>query len=670
MIQRMNPSAVLTIFVVAFAFTAAAYSSSIELAWDASPGPDIAGYNVYRSSQSGNFTSGPMNGPSLISTTWFTDFNVGGGTYYYVVKAVNSGGEESEASNEVRTTVDTQAGQSLTAPTGLTSHCSNDARTFTVSWNPVTEAESYYLRVDYLGNNVNGQVYFTSGLDYYIDRYPDTSFTGNVIPGQGYNWWVHAYSSQVGDIAGWGPGIGPLSASTLTCASEVDVTPPIVSITAPLQGAAMSSSAGITVSASAVDDVGVAGVQFKLNGANLGAEITTAPYTVLWNAKKAAAGIYTIQAVARDAAGNQAVSAPISVTIAKRNGSVLSESAMASDPLREGRLYVNVDGRVNTGLFMVNEESEDAVISFYFTDAKGYDFGHGRFTLEAKDSVSAFVNEAPFNLAKAFEGTLTFYSSQPVTVTGLRRLVNERDDFLITAIPAISPVTAMAARSVVLPHFADGGGWSTQVVLINPTDHPIAGTVQFFGLTADGVTDPCFDYAIPPRTSARVATSNGGSQVQSGYVVATAREGHAAPHVFSMFSFSNQEATVSQTSVPAVSSGTAFRTYAEKLETVRSGFAIANPSAASTWTTFELLSIDGSFMNMSASMEIPARGHIAQFIDDLFPAIPEGFQGMLRIVATHAVGVIGLRFENNERGDWIVTGMPVINLAAEAKWNL
>ena len=46
------------------------------------------------------------------------------------------------------------------------------------------------------------------------------------------------------------------------------------------------------------------GVQFKLDGANLGSEDTSAPYAVTWNTATAANGPHTLSAVARDAAGN------------------------------------------------------------------------------------------------------------------------------------------------------------------------------------------------------------------------------------------------------------------------------------------------------------------------------------------------------------------------------
>ena len=81
---------------------------------------------------------------------------------------------------------------------------------------------------------------------------------------------------------------------------------PTVSISAPASGSTVSGS--VTVTATASDNVGVASVQFRLNGANLGSPDTTAPYTAAWNTSLATNGPYTLTAVARDAAGNERVS--------------------------------------------------------------------------------------------------------------------------------------------------------------------------------------------------------------------------------------------------------------------------------------------------------------------------------------------------------------------------
>src|SRR6267142_1416684 len=101
---------------------------------------------------------------------------------------------------------------------------------------------------------------------------------------------------------GWQITQGFKNAST----PPADTTPPTVSITSPTGGSTVSAT--ITVSGTASDNVGVVGVQFKLDGANLGAEDTTSPYSVSWNTTTATNGTQTLTAVARDAAGNTTTS--------------------------------------------------------------------------------------------------------------------------------------------------------------------------------------------------------------------------------------------------------------------------------------------------------------------------------------------------------------------------
>jgi len=92
-----------------------------------------------------------------------------------------------------------------------------------------------------------------------------------------------------------------------------DTESPTVILTAPVNGSVISGI--ITVSASASDNVGVAGVQFELDGINLGAEDTSAPYEISWNTTTIANGTYTLTAIAKDAAGNTTTSSLITVTV-------------------------------------------------------------------------------------------------------------------------------------------------------------------------------------------------------------------------------------------------------------------------------------------------------------------------------------------------------------------
>jgi hypothetical protein len=61
--------------------------------------------------------------------------------------------------------------------------------------------------------------------------------------------------------------------------------------------------------------VSVSGVQFKLDGANLGTEDTASPYSVSWDTTTATNGSHTLTAVARDAASNSTTSAGVTVTV-------------------------------------------------------------------------------------------------------------------------------------------------------------------------------------------------------------------------------------------------------------------------------------------------------------------------------------------------------------------
>jgi len=126
--------------------------------------------------------------------------------------------------------------------------------------------------------------------------------------------------------------VAPVSVNHIVLAPNahsLDSTAPVVSITSPSNGTAVSGAA-VTVSANASDDIGVVGVQFKLDGANLGAEDASAPYSVTWNTTLVADGSHTLTAVARDAAGNQGTATGVSVIVSNAIVTVLPTVTITS----------------------------------------------------------------------------------------------------------------------------------------------------------------------------------------------------------------------------------------------------------------------------------------------------------------------------------------------------
>ena len=360
------------------------------------------------------------------------------------------------------------------------------------------------------------------------------------------------------------------------------------------------------------------------------------------------------------------------------NGILVSEAGVpAAAPVLEGRIFAETAGPVRTGLALANPNDAPATIAFFFTNSEGIDSGHGTFTLGPREQIARFLDEGPFNGGSEMLGTFTFTSNQPVAVIALRGFVNERSEFLMTTLP-VAPLAVPTTGTVYFPHFADGGGWTTQVILVNPTHAPIRGSVQFFGsgseteaaaprtLTlADGRNGSTFSYAIPPRSAIRLRTSNPAGPLRVGSVRAVPAPGQPAPSGVSIFTFQKDGTTVSEAGVPASTAGTAFRLYVEASGTpgqphsVRSGIALTNTSDALTMVSLELTDLDGTATGSTASLRIPASGHIARFIDEFFPAMTTPFSGILRIASTAPdIAAVGLRLAINPRNDILVTTTP------------
>ncbi len=140
---------------------------------------------------------------------------------------------------------------------------------------------------------------------------------------------------------------GNLSAPSTTVNATTatpDTVSPSVALTGPAAGATVSGT--VTVTANAADNVGVAGVQFLVDGANLGAEDSASPYSVSWNTTGVANGSHTLLARARDAAGNVTTSSPITVTVA--NAQTAGLVAGWSFDEASGTLATDSSGNNNT----------------------------------------------------------------------------------------------------------------------------------------------------------------------------------------------------------------------------------------------------------------------------------------------------------------------------------
>src|SRR5262249_23109956 len=102
----------------------------------------------------------------------------------------------------------------------------------------------------------------------------------------------------------------------------------------------------------------------------------------------------------------------------------------------------------------------------------------------------------------------------------------------------------------------------------------------------------------------------------------------------------------------------------ESTSATATGFALANASDTPATIAFSLYDSDGARIAV-ASRTLLARRQMALFVDDLIPRAL-GLRGTLHISASAPLAGLTLRGTANERGDFILTTLPVSDLVNPA----
>lgn len=311
-------------------FVATVAGSSVNLAWQASTdNVGVVGYDVHRSA-SAVFTPSPTTQIAQVTATSFTDPGRPPGTHYYTVIARDAAGLTSPPATVVPATI---AGD-VTPPTKPANLVATGGiNRVDLTWTAATDdvgVTGYDVHRSPTGN-------FTPTSTNRV-RSVTTTTVADTTPTPG----TYFYVVIARDAAGRS---SPAS-DEATATARAD-TPPTVQVTAPAAGATVQGN--VTLTATASDDVGVAGVQFRVDGVNVGAEDTSAPYTTSWASNSGPNGPRVITAVARDTNGATTTSVSVSVAV---NNVAAPSGLVAAYGFNEssGTAVSDASGRGNAGV--------------------------------------------------------------------------------------------------------------------------------------------------------------------------------------------------------------------------------------------------------------------------------------------------------------------------------
>src|SRR5438093_8220667 len=348
----------------------------------------------------------------------------------------------------------------------------------------------------------------------------------------------------------------------------------------------------------------------------------------------------------------------VAMLINRQNGILISETAAVASPtIQHGMIYVDATSGARTALAIANAGTNDAVVSFSLTGPDGLTIGQGTTVVPARTQIAQFVDERPFNSGSP-KAILIFDSSTPVFVGAMRTLTNERFEFIASALPVID--ANISSGTVVIPQFADGGGWTTQIVMINPSTQIMRGSLQFIDQQTRAVVNS-LNYSIAPQGYYAYQTAGTGPSTQSGFVRVLPVNSGSVPGTFAIFSSRKDGITVTETVLPATGGSNAYRVYTENSSNVQTAIVMANPSPNPVTVGVEATTLSGAPANLSGFLTIPGNGQILTFEGQIpgFEKIDASFEGLLRISSATSIIVVGvLRVRINERGDFIVSAFP------------
>lgn len=324
----------------------------------------------------------------------------------------------------------------------------------------------------------------------------------------------------------------------------------------------------------------------------------------------------------------------------------------------------------NGGATMTLRDRNGAVVA-----TSSFNFGPGQ-------QLAELVSDRFPQAGPGFEGSLQFSTGRNAALlrAAALRYDNPAQDVL-TAMPVVAETTnpdpfvnnpehkaiaRLDRTTLYFPHLADGGGYRSSFLLLNPASAPVTATLEFFAsngsplaLPINGTSRTTHTVQLAARQVARIDTAGSSEEIKWGWARLTASE-RIYWHTLGGSVILQAVRDGSIASEAGVSSSVLmsnFATYVDGTGSAEAGIAVANPRDTAVTLAFTLRDSSGALLAGPMVRDVPARGHLAQFVTQIFPGA-SGIEGTLAVQASAPVAGIGLRYESVERP--IFTTVPVV----------
>lgn len=330
---------------------------------------------------------------------------------------------------------------------------------------------------------------------------------------------------------------------------------------------------------------------------------------------------------------------------------ILSEAGVGlSKPARNFTVYIDNTDVAVSGYAVANTGNTPAALDLTLRDNRGMVVDHARISLPPKQHIAEFAYQRfPQTAPSGFEGSIEFKSDRYVAAVALR--YDSVSQLVAPQVFSTIPVLVdEAATTLYFPQVADGAGYRTNFILVNPQDTAAVATLQFY--RSDG-TPLSLAFGGTPRTSiavtlnargvARLLTDGISGDLSVGWVKVSSSLAMLGSAIFQTREGGRIRSEAGVSSSPPMRH---FSAYVESLGSAWSGVAICNPNAEAAAVTLTLRRANGEVAS-TKTITLPPGGHTAKFFTDAawFPEATD-FEGSLEVRSTQPVSAVALRYDN------------------------
>jgi len=339
---------------------------------------------------------------------------------------------------------------------------------------------------------------------------------------------------------------------------------------------------------------------------------------------------------------------------------IVSEAGVGLSKLTKNFIvYVDNLNGAYSGYAVANYGTGIANLTLTLRDSSGNTKDRASFALSPRQQLPEFAAQRFTAAPAGFEGTIEFASDQKVAAVALRC-----DNSTLDVFSTIPVLVDEAATTLYFPQVADGGGYRTNFILVNPSGAATTAKLEFFAddgsplaLPIGGSNRTSYNVLLSARGVAHLITDGTSAHINVGWVRLTCPVAIGGSSIFQTISGTRISSEAGVSSSPLAAHLT---TYVESLGYAASGLAICNPNSGQVAVTLNLRNSSGQTV-ATTRFSLPPLGHVAKFFSGPGQWFPNGFdqfQGTLEVIATGQVGAVALRYDNSDAS--VFATLPVV----------